>query len=81
MKPILVTNAGIYGTDNRPLGLLISSKGKLHDLNTAAGAGRGNKWHYETLRALRPEIRVLNHFWTLGKTDSLVLRRHGVSQA
>ncbi|HEY2544982.1 MAG TPA: phosphodiester glycosidase family protein [Candidatus Acidoferrum sp.] len=42
MKPILVTNAGIYGTDNRPLGLLISSKGRLHDVNTAAGAARGN---------------------------------------
>jgi uncharacterized protein YigE (DUF2233 family) len=41
-KPILVTNAGIYGTDNRPLGLLISPKGKLYDLNAAAGAGRGN---------------------------------------
>jgi uncharacterized protein YigE (DUF2233 family) len=42
VRPILVTNAGIYGTDNRPLGLLISSKRKLHDVNTAAGAGRGN---------------------------------------
>ena len=42
VKPILVTNAGIYGTDNRPLGLLISSKGRLRDLNTTAGAGRGN---------------------------------------
>ena len=41
MKPILVTNAGIYGTDNRPLGLLISFKGKLHDVNTVAGAGAG----------------------------------------
>jgi uncharacterized protein YigE (DUF2233 family) len=39
VKPILVTNAGIYGTDNRPLGLLISPKGKLHDVNTAAGSG------------------------------------------
>jgi uncharacterized protein YigE (DUF2233 family) len=42
IKPILVTNAGIYGTDNRPLGLLISSKGKLHDVNTTAGVGPGN---------------------------------------
>src|SRR5690348_13150422 len=25
VRPILVTNGGIYGTDNRPLGLLISS--------------------------------------------------------
>jgi uncharacterized protein YigE (DUF2233 family) len=39
VKPILVTNAGIYGTDNRPLGLLISPKGKLHNVNTAAGSG------------------------------------------
>jgi uncharacterized protein YigE (DUF2233 family) len=39
VKPILVTNAGIYGTDNRPLGLLISPQGKLHDVNAAAGSG------------------------------------------
>ena len=38
VKPILVTNAGIYGTDNRPLGLLISPKGKLHNVNAAAGS-------------------------------------------
>jgi uncharacterized protein YigE (DUF2233 family) len=44
MKPLLVTNAGIYGTDNRPLGLLISPKGKLHDANTRTDTGpaRGN---------------------------------------
>ena len=44
IKPLLVTNAGIYGTDNRPLGLLISPKGKLHDVNTRTdtGPGRGN---------------------------------------
>lgn len=44
MKPILVTNAGIYGTDNRPLGLLISPKGKLHNANTHTdtGAAHGN---------------------------------------
>jgi uncharacterized protein YigE (DUF2233 family) len=42
LKPLLVTNAGIYGTDNRPLGLLISPKGKLHSVNTASGTGRGN---------------------------------------
>jgi uncharacterized protein YigE (DUF2233 family) len=35
IKPLLITNAGIYGTDNRPLGLLISPKGKLHDANIA----------------------------------------------
>ena len=39
VKPILVTNAGIYGTNNRPLGLLISPKGKLHNVNAAAGSG------------------------------------------
>lgn len=42
IKPVLVTNAGIYGMDNRPLGLLISPKGKAHDVNTTAGAGGGN---------------------------------------
>jgi len=42
VKPILVTNAGIYGTDNRPLGLLISPKGKLHDVNTQTGTVHGN---------------------------------------
>jgi len=42
VKPLLVTNAGIYGTDNRPLGLLISPIGKLHNVNTASGTGRGN---------------------------------------
>jgi uncharacterized protein YigE (DUF2233 family) len=44
IKPLLVTNAGIYGADNRPLGLLISPKGKLHDTDTktAAGPAHGN---------------------------------------
>jgi uncharacterized protein YigE (DUF2233 family) len=44
IKPLLMTNAGIYGTDNRPLGLLISPKGKLHDANigTDAAYARGN---------------------------------------
>ena len=44
IQPLLVTNAGIYGTDNRPLGLLISPKGKLHDVNTKTDTGpaRGN---------------------------------------
>lgn len=43
-KPFLVTNAGIYGTDNRPLGLLISPKGRVHDANTNTddGAAHGN---------------------------------------
>src|SRR5260370_541844 len=39
VNPILVTHVGIYGTDNRPLGLLISPKGKLHNVNAAAGIG------------------------------------------
>jgi uncharacterized protein YigE (DUF2233 family) len=44
MTPILVTNAGIYGTDNRPLGLLISPQGKLHDVDTKTDtdAAHGN---------------------------------------
>jgi uncharacterized protein YigE (DUF2233 family) len=43
IKPLLVTNAGIYGADNRPLGLLISPKGKLHEVNrNVTGAGHGN---------------------------------------
>ena len=44
IKPLLITNAGIYGIDNRPLGLLISPKGKLHDANTGtdAASARGN---------------------------------------
>src|SRR5579871_621523 len=44
IKPLLMTNAGIYGTDNRPLGLLISPKGKLHDANigTDAAPAHGN---------------------------------------
>jgi uncharacterized protein YigE (DUF2233 family) len=39
MNPLLVTNAGIYGTDNRPLGLLISFHKKLHGVNRIAGHG------------------------------------------
>ena len=44
IAPLLVTNAGIYGADNRPLGLLISPKGKVHDANarTDAGSAHGN---------------------------------------
>jgi uncharacterized protein YigE (DUF2233 family) len=44
IKPLLVTNAGIYGTNNRPLGLLISPKGKLHDAEpkTDTGPVHGN---------------------------------------
>jgi len=44
IAPLLVTNAGIYGADNRPLGLLISPKGKVHDVNarTGTGSARGN---------------------------------------
>ena len=44
LAPLLVTNAGIYGADNRPLGLLISPKGKVHDVNatTDTGSAHGN---------------------------------------
>ena len=40
-KPILLTNAGIYGTDNRPLGLFITPKGKDHGVERGTG-GTGN---------------------------------------
>jgi uncharacterized protein YigE (DUF2233 family) len=44
IAPLLMTNAGIYGADNRALGLLISPKGKVHDVNarTEIGSARGN---------------------------------------
>jgi len=43
INPLLVTNAGIYGPDNRPLGLLISPKGKLHDADPRMDkGGHGN---------------------------------------
>jgi uncharacterized protein YigE (DUF2233 family) len=42
IKPLLMTNAGIYGTDNRPLGLLISPKGVLHEANTRTDAASAN---------------------------------------
>lgn len=44
IAPLLVTNAGIYGADNRPLGLLISPKGKVHDVNATVdtGSAHGN---------------------------------------
>lgn len=38
-KPILMTNGGIYGTDNQPLGLLISQKKKQHELDPRTGPG------------------------------------------
>jgi len=44
IAPLLVTNAGIYGADDRPLGLLISPKRKVHDVNarTETGSAHGN---------------------------------------
>ncbi len=42
IKPLLMTNAGIYGTDNRPLGLLISPKGELHEANIGTDAASAN---------------------------------------
>jgi uncharacterized protein YigE (DUF2233 family) len=39
-KPLLVTNAGIYGSDNRPLGVLIAPEGRLQPVNR--NQGRGN---------------------------------------
>lgn len=39
-KPLLVTNGGIYGNDDQPLGLLISpGVGKVHDVNLNRGQG------------------------------------------
>ena len=38
-RPILMTNGGIYGTDNRPLGLLINQKKKQHELDPRSGPG------------------------------------------
>jgi uncharacterized protein YigE (DUF2233 family) len=38
-KPLLVTNAGIYGSDDRPLGLLISPEGRLQGVNRSQGRG------------------------------------------
>ena len=45
-QPILITNAGIYGTDNRPLGLLITLKGKEH--NVARVASRSGNFSWDT---------------------------------
>ena len=45
IRPLLLTNAGIYGLDNRPLGLLISPKGKLQEANTSTDAGGNFSWN------------------------------------
>ncbi len=39
LKPVLITNGGIYGIDSQPMGLLITPGGKKHDVNTTAGSG------------------------------------------
>ncbi len=39
LKPVLITNGGIYGIDSQPLGLLITPGGKKHDVNIKAGSG------------------------------------------
>jgi uncharacterized protein YigE (DUF2233 family) len=44
LQPLLLTNGGIYGTDARPLGLLITPKGKEHDVNLASGHGGNFSW-------------------------------------
>jgi len=61
VKPILVTNAGIYGTDNRPLGLLISPKGKLHNVNAAAGSAREQYRAAveDTIRRFEPRFKMV----------------------
>jgi uncharacterized protein YigE (DUF2233 family) len=43
-QPILMTNAGIYGTDNRPLGLLITPQGKEHEVSRAASKNGNFSW-------------------------------------
>jgi uncharacterized protein YigE (DUF2233 family) len=48
MNPLLVTNAGIYGKDNRPLGLLISPKGKLHDADTRMDQGEHGNFSWDS---------------------------------
>jgi uncharacterized protein YigE (DUF2233 family) len=48
MKPVLATNAGIYGIDNRPLGLLISPAGKLHDAYTKTDNGAHGNFSWDS---------------------------------
>jgi uncharacterized protein YigE (DUF2233 family) len=48
LNPLLVTNAGIYGRDNRPLGLLISPKGKLHDADTRMDKGAHGNFSWDS---------------------------------
>lgn len=48
INPLLVTNAGIYGVDNRPLGLLISPKGKLHDADTRMDKGEHGNFSWDS---------------------------------
>jgi uncharacterized protein YigE (DUF2233 family) len=48
LNPLLVTNAGIYGLDNRPLGLLISPKGKLHDADTRMDKGAHGNFSWDS---------------------------------
>lgn len=48
INPLLVTNAGIYGLDNHPLGLLISPKGKLHDADTRMDKGEHGNFSWDS---------------------------------
>ncbi|HEY2913198.1 MAG TPA: phosphodiester glycosidase family protein [Candidatus Angelobacter sp.] len=48
INPLLVTNAGIYGVDNHPLGLLISPKGKLHDANPRMDKGEHGNFSWDS---------------------------------
>ena len=48
MQPVLVTNAGIYGVDNRPLGLLISPTGKLHDVDPRTNNGAHGNFSWDS---------------------------------
>jgi uncharacterized protein YigE (DUF2233 family) len=38
-RPVALTNAGIYGTDDRPLGLHVEEGAELHEINLERGAG------------------------------------------
>jgi uncharacterized protein YigE (DUF2233 family) len=48
INPLLVTNAGIYGVDNRPLGLLISPTGKLHDADPRMDKGEHGNFSWDS---------------------------------
>jgi len=48
IAPVVMTNAGIYGADNRPLGLLISPKGKIRDANAGTDTGSSGNFSWDS---------------------------------